>query len=97
MTAPHGRPGAHLRAWWVFAGVLLAGLLLATLVGRMLVGGLVMALAFLFAAAVRGFGSRDIAGGLQIRGRTSDVLAYLIAAVLVLGAVLAVDLGPVRR
>ncbi len=87
---------ARLGWWWLFALVLAGGLAMATLGRRMLVGGVLMAVAFVLAAALRAF-RPQYAGGLRVRSLRFDVWLWLGLAALVLAAFLAVDLGPVRR
>lgn len=91
------RPGARLGLWWAFATVFAAGFLVAALAGRMLVGGVVMAAAFLTAAAIRLALPTWRAGALHIRSAAVDVMLFAGLGVVVLGATLLVDLGPVRR
>lgn len=92
-----GRQGARLGLWWFFAAVFMVGFVAATVAGRMLVGGVVMAVAFLAAAALRLALPTWRAGALHIRSAPVDVLLFAGLGVAVLGATLLVDLGPLRR
>ncbi len=89
MTKPRG-----LGAWNVSAALLLAGWLVVVVSGRALVGGILMSAAFGVAAVLRGWLPRERAGGLLVRSRRVDVALYVVMAIVVLVAFVAVDLRP---
>lgn len=91
--SPRGRQ--ELGWWWLFIAGVAVGLLWLCL-GWLHAGGIVMALAFGLAAAIR-LARPDGGGGLVIRSRPVDVVFYLSAALNSLGAVLLVErLVPLR-